>query len=711
MLSVMYRGEFLSKRGVTWKVEILKEGFAGQVTELTFPADTPLEFNWSETDKLEPVQASSATLKVVSESDRQFISLYTVAVGDVRMDVYRNNVLYWSGYIDTELYEEPYSTAYGYDVTLTFSDFACLDRFNWRETGFMSIYDIIAECLRLTGINYTDIIARISTSTSVYGDPLDLTRVNVLQDNFYDEDGEGMTAREVLEAVLKPFAMRIIQKGGKIFVYDLNALHSENAEQVTWDDTDAALSVDVVYNNVKVTFSPYAEAKMMVGKVEKDDTLTPESGLLFLMDYQRNDSAILVSPQGFRIHTNDTLRSNMTKDAAVKFFQICPIWSGEEANGIIASLRVGDYSVNTGLTKQMLKTPKDCGTIEKGGVRTSGIITCPKAYLGYTSYRRIEYRLRINLSVLIDTRYNPYEDGSVFNEEDNYSDLRNWCNYGYVPIRLTLQDVDGNALYHYENSLIVNSGSYSHDGKEGWVAGPGKWGQAYLGYYDKDDLKSSCGFGGWKSNRPIIGYYRGDLPKSLKILPDGEYISLPPVGGYIVLEIGEGFHQFDYGREVKDIYPKIRWVAYKEPSITLCARNYKEIESKDLEDSAWLNRAAKEELSIDTILGTMTERHGTPNAKGQLFDPNFNIYYEFSRAGVTDRLERLLIGTVYSQYASRHIILSGTAVLIPEFGVLGDAATPGKFLLLGETQDCIEDTSDIVMAEFSEDNYEGIEYE
>ena len=711
MLSVMYRGEFLSKRGVTWRVEILKGGFAGQVTELTFPADTPLEFNWGETDKLEPVQASSATLKVVSESDRQFIGLYTVAVGDVRMDVYRNNALYWSGYIDTELYEEPYSTAYGYDVTLTFSDFACLDRFNWSETGFMSIYDIIAECLRLAGINYTDIIARISTSTSVYGDPLDLTRVNVLQDDFYDEDGEGMTAREVLEAVLKPFAMRIIQKGGKIFVYDLNALHSENAEQVTWDDTDAALSVDVVYNNVKVTFSPYAEAKMMVGKVEKDDTLPKSRGLLFLMDYQRNDSAILVSPQGFRIYTNDTLRSNMTKDAAVKFFQICPIWSGEEANGIIASLRVGDYSVNTGLTKQMLKTPKDCGTIEKGGVHTSGIITCPKVYLGYTNYRRTEYRLRINLPVLIDTRYNPYEDGSDFNEEDNYEDLRNWCNYGYVPIRLTLQDAAGNALYHYENSLIVNSGSYSHDGKEGWVAGPGKWGQAYLGYYDQDDLKSSCGFGGWKTNRPIIGYYRGDLPKSLKILPDGEYISLPPVGGYLVIEIGEGFHQFDYGREVKDIYPKIRWVAYKEPSITLCARDYKEIESKDLEDSAWLNRAAKEELSIDTILGTMTERYGTPNAKGQLFDPNFNIYYEFSRAGVTDRLERLLIGTVYSQYASRHIILSGTAVLIPEFGVLGDAATPGKFLLLGETQDCIEDTSDIVMAEFSEDNYEGIEYE
>lgn len=711
MLSVMYRGSFLSKRGVTWKVEILKEGFGGQVTELTFPADTPLEFNWSETDKLEPVQASSATLKVVSESDRQFIGLYTVAVGDVRMDVYRNNVLYWSGNIDTELYEEPYSTANGYDVTLTFSDFACLDRFNWSETGFMSVYDIIAECLRLTGINYSDIIAHISTSTSIYSGPLDLTRVNVLQDDFYDEDGESMTAREVLEAVLKPFALRIIQKGGKIFVYDLNALHGETATPIAWDDTDSALSVDVVYNNVKVAFSPYGDAKMMEGKVEKDDSLTSETGgRLVRMNYHRDNYGTLDALEGFRVHTNDTLKSNMTKISRAKFFQICPIWSGEESNGVIMSLRAGDYSVASGHTTQVLSNPKDCGTIARG-VSTTAIITCPKAYLGYTSYRRSEYRLRINLSVLFDTRYNPFEDGDDNNEGGNFWNLKNWCNYGYVPIRLSLQDADGNVLYHYENYQIVDSGSYSHSNKERWVAGAGQWGQAYLGYYDRDDLKSSCGFAGWQTNKPVIGYYRGDLPESWKIIPDGEYIPLPPVGGYLVLEIGEGIHQFDYGREVKNIYSQIRWVAYKEPSITLCSKNYKELESKDLEDSAWLNRAAKEELSIETILGTMTVAHGTPNAKGQLFDPSFNIYGKFARAGVEDRLERLLIGTVYSQYASRHVVLSGTAVLVPDFGVLSDAATPGKFIMLGENQDCIEDTSDIVMAEFSEDNYEGIEYE
>lgn len=709
MLSVMYRGEFLSKRGAVWKVEILKEGFTGEVTGLDFPADTPLEFDWKRTDKLEPVQSSSATLRVISDTDRQFIDLYTIAVGDVRMDVYRNNALYWSGNIDTELYEEPYSSLDGYEVTLTFADFACLERFNWVKSGFMSISDIIIECLRLAGINYGDVVTYISTSENAYSAPLDLDDINVLQENFIDEDGEGLTAREVLEAVLKPFALRIIQKGGKIFIYDLNALYAEDTSAVEWDDTDAFLSVDVVYNNVKVNFSPYADAKMMEGIVEKDDSLTSEEGKggrIIKVDYHHNQYLEPDSLDGFRIHTNDTLKSNLTKSSMAKFFQICPIWSGEEANGIIMSMNVGDDSISSGNTHEVLNKPEDCFAIDGSTIYTWPIITCPRVYLSNVSYGKSGYMLRINLSLLFDVRYNPFEQEGEYNEGANWDSLKNWCNYGYVPIKLTLRDASDNILYHFENYEVMESDSYIHKGKEHWVSGDGGWGKAYLGYYDRNDLKSSCGFGGWTKNKPLIGYYRGDLPESWKIMDDGEYIPLPPTGGYLVLEIGKGIHQFDYRREVKDIYSKIRWVAYKEPSITLCRRNYKEVESKDIEDYAWLNEDAREELAIDTILGTTTQSLGMPNAKGQLYNSQLRVYEKFHRGGVTARLERLLIGTVYSQYASRHAVLSGTAVLLPEFGILSDGATPGKFILLGETQNCYEDISEIVMAEFNEDHYQ-----
>jgi hypothetical protein len=43
--------------------------------------------------------------------------------------------------------------------------------------------------------------------------------------------------------------------------------------------------------------------------------------------------------------------------------------------------------------------------------------------------------------------------------------------------------------------------------------------------------------------------------------------------------------------------------------------------------------------------------------------------------------------------------------------VLTDESSRGKYILLSEVQDLMQDTSEIEMAEFSADSYEGIEYE
>ena len=734
-LGIRYSGSFLSQRGVTWRVDILQEGYGGtQPGELIFPADTPLEISWGATDKLTPVQCSSATLKIISDTDRRFIDLYTVEVGAVRMDVYRNDALYWSGTLDTELYEEPYSTADGYDVSLTFSDFACLERLDWSGSGLITVRALVDLCLTKSGINYRSLDASY-ISTEVNYSKMTLQEVYVLQENFFDEDGEARSAKEVLEETLRPFALRIIQKAGKVWVYDLNGLHSKNASQVVWDSTDSVLSADKIFNNVKVTFSPYADAEMMKGTVETEPSQTNQNGTKIYQNYHKSGySQIPDSLEGFTLHYDKTHQSNMELNpdqGKVMFFQICSIYSGQDETGVIATYKHGHDAVAeedgaSSKVRHQLLTPKDCGTISKGNVSSSLLFTCPKAFLGYVSYLRTDYKLRINLNLLFDVRYNPFEQEGDYNDnakwynglfnwsshDGPYQNMQDWCNFGYVPIKLSLVDATGNALYHYENRAILDSDGYDHS-KGKWVAGAASWGQAYLCYYDFDDRKSKTGFGGWKSNKQMIGYYRDGLPDKWKTIDDGEYVELPPVGGYLLLEIGSGIHQFDYKREVKDIYKFVRWIAYKEPTITLCKKNYKEAETEDIEDTAWLNRAAKEELSIDTIVGTITSRHGVPNAKGQIFNSNHEAFDgdDFRRAGIKDRLERLLIGTVYSQYASRHDTLSGTVVLLDSFGIYGDANTPGKFILLSESQNCIEDTSEINMAEFSEDNYEGIEYE
>ena len=138
--------------------------------------------------------------------------------------------------------------------------------------------------------------------------------------------------------------------------------------------------------------------------------------------------------------------------------------------------------------------------------------------------------------------------------------------------------------------------------------------------------------------------------------------------------------------------------------------NGRAIDEENVPSTAWSNRQAKEPLDISTIVGTSAKV--VPSSRGYVLrSGDLEVLRTFCRGGVTDSLERLLAGTVYSQYASRKHILSGTAEVIPTFGVLTDRAEPGQYVLLSEVQHLLRGESEIRMAQFSEDNFEVIEYE
>ena len=147
-----YQGGFYSQKGRLYEIYIYQEGYEGEPSEVAFSGN-PLVIEWPEVDKLEPVQSSNATLELFSDSDRQFVDLYNVEAGSVRLDVYREGLLYWSGTMDPELYEEPYSYKEGYAVSLTFADFSILDRLNFDQSGFIAVADIISRAMRMCKIS------------------------------------------------------------------------------------------------------------------------------------------------------------------------------------------------------------------------------------------------------------------------------------------------------------------------------------------------------------------------------------------------------------------------------------------------------------------------------------------------------------------------------------------------------------------------------
>ena len=694
-MNLRYQGGFYSYSNVLYEVRIFQEGYAGAVTDVAF-TDEPLTIEWQETDKLEPVQSSSAKLQLYSDNDRQFVDLYTVKAGSIRLDVYREGNLYWSGTLDPELYEEPFAYLKDYGVELTFSDFAILDRLNFTGEGFKTLREIITGALAASGINYGSIAELVSTKLFSTSSSNLLDAVSVQCQNFYNEDGEAMTVREVLDETLRPFALRLIQKGGVVHLYDLNALYiAFEPEAVEWDSDDSTLSVDKVYNNVTLTYSPYEQTTLLEGEVDPDSV----SGQRLTTWFSTNTGD--AEEIGFYTYLSDEGKG-LEKNAQAKFYRIEPVYSGEEEAGIAWTVETFSGRNSGNWVSHVQQPSQNIGAM---------LFKVPHTpYLANIGTHRSDYRLKVSLSLLFDPRYNPFEEASVNNEEGNWEEQQNRANFAYVPIKLTLRDDNGTALYHYVNNAVKDSESFANPGERAyWRSGEAAWGDAWLCWY-QGNRQNESGLGGWQQNKQIIGYYRDGLPELFDKRGTGELINLPTVGGYLEMQVGTGIPIYDYGKEIKQgNYDQCRWMLLKEPKVEFVHKTGNSISTKDIELSAWLNRDAKEPLEVDTILGTMPEP--SPAALGQLFDTvNYAVRNSFYRAGTTDLLEKLLIGTVYTQYATPHKILSGTTVLLPTFTTYTDANEPGTYLLMSETQDLRAEQSNIEMVQFEADDYEGVEY-
>lgn len=115
---------------------------------------------------------------------------------------------------------------------------------------------------------------------------------------------------------------------------------------------------------------------------------------------------------------------------------------------------------------------------------------------------------------------------------------------------------------------MKNSESFANPGEKAyWKAGEAAWGDAWLCWY-QGNRKNESGLGGWQTNKQIIGYYRNALPALFDKRGSGELIKLPPVSGYVEMQIGTGIPVYDYGKETKQSnYDQCRWLLYKEPKI------------------------------------------------------------------------------------------------------------------------------------------------
>lgn len=715
-----YSGSFLSVRGVEWKAVILQEADSefASVGGLTFVSGSEIEIEWPRKDKEEVVCGSTATVTLLSPGDRTYADLYTIAPGRIRLEVYREGSLYWAGLLDPEFYEEPYAYGSAYAVTLTFSDFGILERLRYNLTGIRTVGEVLRDALSRSGLPYYSVNSeRVSFRVPDLQATPPLDALAVRSENWTDEDGETASLRDVVEGMLQPLGLKMVQKAGMVYVYDINGLYNTYPHsEIVWAGEDQTLGVDKVANDVRIRFSPYADGKLTgdgdivdtSGDSEDDINLDDRTSLgdNNRYTYYKGLSSGTADPESLSftifIHKEGGL-PYMHQYA--RYFHILPLLDGEESVGVANYFYFGSDRIKGGTsTRQPVPIPISDGI---------SLFVADKVYIpdlsGVSGKKPL---LRITLPMLLDARYNPFEDNDIYDNEQGY--MKNNTAGVFIPVMVRLIDESGNVLYHYTNTDAISiKGTASLANTLGeWVPGAGGTNDCKLQYYTPKDIYSKDAVGGWKDNHHAAGLTFSDIVPSFADLDAGQYLPYPPAGGYLDVTILAGFDMVTYADLVPDataINPKgdVRWMLFKVPTIELVNNNvlHSPVSTDDVEYSGVINADAKDGIGIDTVCGTMDG--GSPAAKGVYYKSNGVIVDRLIRGGRTERPEQLLIGTLYSQYADRKTVLSGTARICPDgLRWYSDAAQDGtEFMLLSEVQNLREDESVIEAAEFRPDEY------
>ena len=157
------------------------------------------------------------------------------------------------------------------------------------------------------------------------------------------------------------------------------------------------------------------------------------------------------------------------------------------------------------------------------------------------------------------------------------------------------------------------------------------------------------------------------------------------------------------------LYQKMRWLLYKAPEVSVVRRTltFDEAELDDIEYTGVCNPNAQEDLDLETICGTSATV--CPTAKGILMRTSTGAQLQqLKRAGRTESAEQLLIGTMFSQFATRKTALSGEVEMDPGgLTLYREAAQENgvRLLMASEVQHIREEMSEAELLEVRPDEY------
>lgn len=620
-------------------------------TEIKGDVD-PFVVQYPNYEKFTPVRGSGCAINLVSKYDRQFFSLYTANFFEFQIRLYKDSALIWTGYLDSELYTEDFSSVEKYSVSFSGTDgFALLDRLNYVDAsknqfnGIASQFTVLQTIISKLNLPYNNIYFNISTTSpeiTIAANETILHKTFVFNSNYYNEDNEAETCRKVLESILNVYGAFIMQVNGSLYITDTNALAIGGTQvfkkydnsfnyvgnesinlnigditNIRYNETSSNLKVVSGFNKQIIKYSPYIQSNIIDFKADSDFSITGSTINYKVSDYWWNEDLYTTS-KSFDASNNG------------KFAKMC-----------------GVSSLNQDKTDYYLK-------VNKYGTST-----------GYTlTNNTLSFKYKLNLPTLIPSNYKIKVGAKAFvrtidtlgNETaDKTADmffLQFFCRVKINDKKYCYKPTQNGA-----NDFITNQSN-------GWKD------LSSNDYYSMTFSKPPQGAG--SVNQSIdnewvdLNWYSSDKDFN----PVNQDYLIPLNGfnnGVFEFEI-YGFRVWPKWSDTSNVTKsdalmlKVKDVRIKDINFTIVDANNKEINTKDVEYVGYMNADYKDESSnINTYNGTNTEKN--PVERGALMSITGTSYFfvqNWTRQGKTDIIENLLLRSIVSNYTNKTIELACT---------------------------------------------------
>ena len=291
---LIYTIPFATIDNISCVVEIEKENYSGEVTELKGGA-SPFTVDIADDEFLYvPIRFSTATIRIVGSDYLQ--SLFTTAYQEYRVVFKKNGIVTWIGFIKPEIYTQDY-TSETFELEMEcMSAMSTLEFIDYEVGGkkkeFVSLWSLLKKCIEASSANYNAVylpyVYAKNEKEYLSGSNI-LYEMRISEQNFFDEGGKAMKLKEVLEEVCKFLNWTCVDWKGELYFIDLDydgAYHKYNValtekEEVEFNSitiqnigfagSDHSMDILPGYNKVTIKCSNYPIPETLNFSVDYDD--------------------------------------------------------------------------------------------------------------------------------------------------------------------------------------------------------------------------------------------------------------------------------------------------------------------------------------------------------------------------------------------------------------------------------------------------------